>query len=66
MVAISSYNDFQRAIRYKLCTTELKKMYNVCDDKNVNWWKTIKVLSGLNARDTTLELYMQTVISMEI
>ncbi len=32
-------------------------MDNVCDDRNVNWWKTIKVLIGLGAKDTTLECY---------
>ncbi len=32
-------------------------MDNVCDDRNVNWWETIKVLIGLNAKDTTLECY---------
>ncbi len=30
---------------------------NVCDDRNVNRWKTIKVLIGLKAKDSTLECY---------
>ncbi len=27
----------------------------ICDDKRKNWWRTVKIIYGLNSKDTTLE-----------